>query len=208
MSDKLCVELCSGSARLAHAFGDAGWEAITVDIDPKTNPTICADVQTLSARDIILAMKRPAFSDYREVFVAMAPPCNATSRANPNGWLRTIGPYLRIGAACTDIARDILQAKGHGFFMLEQPDGRAHWFYGTPSFIINLGDFGKPTKKRSQIWTNVPLGLIPASVFRKPQTHRSRKEIHHNELERTPAQRAAYPLPFVNAVLEAVESQP
>ena len=203
----LCIDLCSGLGGLSQAFKAAKWEVITVDIDPKFHPTICADVQGLSAEDILQATELHSFSAYGIVVVGMGPPCNATSRANPNRWLKTIGSYLRIGAACADIARDILQAAGKGFFILEQPDGRAHWFYGNPSFLVNLGDYGKPTKKRSQIWTNIPLGLIPAKVIRKPQTHKSRKEIHHNEAEKTSALKAMYPLQFSQAILEAV-SQP
>lgn len=108
--------------------------------------------------------------------------------------------------ACTDIAKDILQRKGHGFFAIEQPDGRAHWFYGSPSFVVNLGDYGKATKKRSQIWTNIPIGLLPKSVIWKSDAHKSRKEIHRNEKERTPEQKAAIPFQFSQAILDAVEA--
>jgi hypothetical protein len=41
---KLCTYLCSGLAPTAEIFRKAGWNVVTIDIDPKFNPTICEDV--------------------------------------------------------------------------------------------------------------------------------------------------------------------
>lgn len=51
------VELFSGTGKMAKAFKKMGWDVITIDNDPKHNPTICMDI--LDITPLFLANLNP-----------------------------------------------------------------------------------------------------------------------------------------------------
>jgi len=65
------LELYSGTGSVGRAFRDMGWEVISVDIDPKTDCTLCMDVRDLTARQL------PAQPD----LIWASPVCTHYSRA-------------------------------------------------------------------------------------------------------------------------------
>ena len=47
------LELFCGTKSISNAFAAAGWETYTVDWDKSFNPTLCADIGTLTKEDLI-----------------------------------------------------------------------------------------------------------------------------------------------------------
>src|SRR4051812_2406245 len=72
----LAVELFSGTAGATAAFRMRDWDVITIDNDPRHNPTICADLSR--------AVNWPSVLGGRPVqLLWCSPPCTEFSDANP-----------------------------------------------------------------------------------------------------------------------------
>jgi hypothetical protein len=65
------VELFSGIASVSKVFRAAGWECVTVDVDPAAEPDICIDVLQMT----------PEMVDHGPDVCWMSPPCTMYSRA-------------------------------------------------------------------------------------------------------------------------------
>ena len=59
MTNKLCIDLCCGRKGFSRAFADAGWDVITVDLNPKFNASITADVRDLLNDASFMSLKNP-----------------------------------------------------------------------------------------------------------------------------------------------------
>ena len=68
------LELFSGTGRLARAFGELGWEAVTLDSSERCGVDICCDILEW---------------DYSEMeqfdHIQMSPPCTEVSQAKTRG---------------------------------------------------------------------------------------------------------------------------
>jgi hypothetical protein len=67
------LDLFSGTGSVSRVFEEAGWECVSVDIDPKFNPTICCSVL-----DIPIDRWEPGYFDY----IHASPVCREYSRAH------------------------------------------------------------------------------------------------------------------------------
>ena len=79
MQRKLVVlDLFSGLGGWSKAFKDRGHKVITIDNNPKFNPTICKD---------IMKLKRKDFDGYNFDILLASPPCTEFSKSNmPDSW--------------------------------------------------------------------------------------------------------------------------
>ena len=200
---KLTIDLCSGLGGLSQAFKDEGWEVVTVDDNPKFNPTICADIRKVTSQDIAGATRLQNFPEYEIVVIVASPPCQRFSIANPLWPKKGIGEAMEIVGACLELIAEIKPK----FWLLENPRGRLRWFLGKPYSSFNLKGLGYRTCKPTDLWGNVPFGLIPDGG--KNNDFRGRKypapKGSYFGQVRSPALRAKMPYGLSKAVLEAVD---
>ena len=147
------LELFAGTGSIGRAFKSHGWEVVSVDIDAKAEPTICADLATF---------------DYRSLggsfdCVWASPPCTQYSIARSKA--RT--PRDLVGAyALVSRALEIDQHSQPRAWFLENPQsgllkGRAV-VAGLPHFVdLDYCSYGFGYRKRTRLWTNTDFQWAP-----------------------------------------------
>jgi hypothetical protein len=170
----------------SQAFVDAGWEVITIDVDPKFAPVIVADVRTL--------LDDSEFMSLKPEVILTSPPCTRLSRADD--WpLPGIYEGLSVAGACLEIVARMRPK----YWGLENPqESMIRWFIGAPTKRLRLNSFGYRTVKRTGLWGNIPLGLINDSPKVNP------KGVRWENGPRAPHIRAMMPYAFSKAILNAV----
>ena len=140
---RLCVDLCSGLGGFSQAFNKSpDWEVITVDIQRKFKPTICADVRFLPLRE-----------NLQPDLLLASPPCERFSIACHTFPKIGIKKAMElVGATFEAVAW--LKPKE---WLIENPMGRLRWFLGTPAQTIRLIDYGAPYWKKTDLWGSVHL---------------------------------------------------
>jgi hypothetical protein len=182
------LDLCAGyksvSQSINKILGDT--VSITVDIDPRLNPDICADVRLW---------------DYKSSFpvghfdiIWASPPCTHYSRAKTVG-KRDFRLYDAIAKRCFEII-EYFQPKqwfvenpGGGGLMDKRPFMRRYEPFKNPCCYCR---YGKPYKKPTNIWSNKPnLNLkvcnsqTPCTTFKRYGYHLSTVQSgpsKHNEV--------------------------
>ena len=166
------LDLCCGLKGASREFEKAGWEVTTVDIDPKFDPSILADVN-------LLHIEPPGYFD----LIWSSPPCtDYTKAALPASWKCNGGthhpPDMRPFLNCYRIVRYLRPR----WWVIENVQGAVPYFrlvLGDPvkrvGSRILWGDFpifdtspkyGKwklsPTEDRPAIRSEIPAGLSKA----------------------------------------------
>ena len=93
------LELCCGSKSVSKYFEAQGWECVTVDIDPKFEPTLCEDVRNIDPPN---TWKAGEFD-----VVWCSPPCTFFSIARTRA-PRDFRTADQIVLACWDIIRHLI----------------------------------------------------------------------------------------------------
>ncbi len=199
MSDMLCIDLCSGLGGFSKAFVDAGWEVVTVDVEPKFKPTFVADVCELIERPDFFGAYR-----YPDVLLA-SPPCNKFSVANTHGWPQWgIKKAMEVAGACFEaVAR--LEPK---WWLIENPRGKLRKLAPfPPAMTIRYSDWSQsqPSQKPTDLWGNISLPIAP--THRRPASGSNQTALWHARYTNDAAETAKVPIEVSQAVLEAV-SQP
>lgn len=186
MPTKLCIDLCAGRGGFSSAFkGEEDWEVVTVELDKKFKPTICADVCHL-----------PLKPGLKPDCLLAGPPCERNSIACSQWPKQGVGLALKIVGACLEAVVS-LKPKA---WLLENPKGRLRWFMPvTPKSTVNYCDYDQFYKvtKPTDLWGNVSLPMVRKQKIRKVNWG--------YDLPRDAAHRAEMPLGFSVAVRQGVE---
>ena len=146
------LELFSGTGSVGAAFRRAGWDVVSVDLDPDAVPDICADVLDLDYH----ALWRPGDFDA----VHASPPCTQYSRA------RTTARTPRDLEGADAIVKRTLEIIFHlrpTCFIVENPytgmmKDRPVMHFMTPLMrVVTYCTYGLPYKKQTAIWSNLLL---------------------------------------------------
>jgi hypothetical protein len=146
------LELFSGTGSIGKAFAAAGWDVVSVDIEATSNPTFCADVMAWDYRQF----PRGHFD-----FVWGSPPCTMYSCA------RTTAKTPRdLEGADALVARTLEIIEYFGVpWCFENPQTgllkTREVVRGLPYVDCTYCKFGFPYKKRTRLWTSLPLQLPP-----------------------------------------------
>ncbi len=207
---KICVDLCTGLGGFSRAFKEnPEWKVITVDIEPKFKPTVCADLTKIDWTEF-----KKTYCEGRSPDVLLAsPPCERFSIACRTWPKMGIKKAMEIVGACFE-AVGVLRPK---YWMIENPMGRLRWFLGKPGMTIRQCDYGAPYQKKTDLWGNIQLPMLEATKEAKFWVY---KEGHFNAKNPKPtvnffihaasgtgngkAKRAEIPLGLSQAILEVV----
>ncbi len=165
-SPRTVLSLCDRTGNMVQPWLDAGYEAITVDLQPsptanKARHHFVADVTRWRYP---LQFGRPAC-------VFAFPPCTHLAISGAR-WFKEKGlgsliDALRIVEAC----REICETSGAPF-MIENPVGTLSTYWREPDHTFDPCDYGDPYTKRTCLWTGggfvLPPMIKPGDMFGQP----------------------------------------
>jgi hypothetical protein len=202
LENKLCLDLCSGKGGFSQAFVQAGWKVITVDIEPKFEPSLVADVTKI---DWEWFKQEYLNGESLDVLLA-SPPCNHFSLACLQFPRKGVQSAFEIVGACFEAIAYLKPKK----WLIENPRGRLRWLIGTPKQTIRYSDYDSAIKmmKTTDLWGNIPLPMVrhERRITRtKGLTHLQRLRLFPANAKLS-AERAMIPLGVSQAVLQGVEA--
>lgn len=156
------LELFCGTKSMSKAFDEAGWETYTVDWNKEFEPTLCADISTLTVDDIIeLCGGKP------EVIHA-SPDCTSYSVAaiskhrvknKLTGNLDPISEYAKFCDETNTHVVELIKELNPKYFFIENPRGgmrKMTFMKDIPRYTVTYCQYGDTRMKPTDIWTNHP----------------------------------------------------
>ena len=131
------LDLCCGLKGASDDFKNNGWDVVTVDINPKFNPDIIADICDLHLEGRFdLIWSSPACQDYSKTSLQASWKCNGGSHKDPD---------MRLFLNCCRIIRYLKPR----WYVIENVRG------AVPYFSLVLGDYQKKVGSR-YLWGDFP----------------------------------------------------
>jgi len=160
------LELWSGTSSGTRPWADRGYEIVTVDNDPKYNPTICKDILDVTLEDL------EEFGPFD--FVWASPECRTYSVANMHS-----GHWLN-GIAATEAARASNVRVKHTLYLLENLD-TPFWVLENPRGMLRTQNFmnkyhrvtvtycqyGDFRMKPTDLWGKFPRMWVPIPMCKR-----------------------------------------
>lgn len=156
------LDLFCGTKSIANAFQRHGHEVYTVDWNADFQPTLCADIGTLTADDIINLC-----GGVPDVIWA-SPDCTSYSvaaisyhrRKNPEtGNLDGITEYAQMCDKINQHVIELIKELNPKYFFIENPRGgmrKMSFIQGIPRYTVTYCQYGELRMKPTDIWTNYP----------------------------------------------------
>ena len=155
------LDLFCGTKSIANAFEARGHEVYTVDWDKQFNPTLAADIGSLTVADII------RLCDGKPDVIWASPDCTTYSVCKisyhrykeEDGSLSPVTDYAK---RCDEINRHMISlivALKPKYWFIENPVAgmrKMDFMKGLPRYTITYCQYGENRQKPTDIWTNHP----------------------------------------------------
>jgi site-specific DNA-cytosine methylase len=193
---KLVIDVCAGLGGFSQAFkDDPEYEVVTIEVNKKQRPTICADVRYL-----------PLKKDLAPVLLLQSPPCNHFSLACLQFPRVGVKQALEVVGACFEAVAWLKPKR----WLIENPRGRLRHIIGKPPQTVRYSDYDSEITmmKTTDFWGNIMLPMVKHErrihlSSEKDAIKRLHKNFPHgNKYEK--AERAKIPMGVSQAILEAV----
>jgi|TARA_R110000824_G_scaffold27062_2_gene92418 hypothetical protein len=160
---RYCVELWSGDSTGLAAARNYGDVVVTVDIDPKFNPDICADILEVTVDDIHMALRERGWKGERIFYVWSSPCCKVFSVAGFHA------NHFKDGRPQTQKAKAMVRRHIHSlalieglnpiFWTVENPVGLLRtmkWMQRYHRDTITYCSYGDSRMKPTDLWGGFP----------------------------------------------------
>lgn len=155
------LDLFCGTKSISNAFAARGHEVYTVDWNAQFLPTLCADIGTLTAQDII------KLCDGVPDVIWASPDCTTYSiaaisrhrRRDQNGNLCPVSEYAKKCDAYNEHLIALIKELNPRFWFIENPRAgmrKMNFMQGLPRYTVTYCKYGDRRMKPSDIWTNHP----------------------------------------------------
>ena len=155
------LDLFCGTKSIATAFEKRGHTVFTVDWDKRFDPTLCADIGSLTAADII-----DLCGGVPDVIWA-SPDCTTYSvaaisthrRKELNGNLAPITDYAKRCDEINEHLIELITEVNPPFWFIENPVGglrKMDFMQERPRHTVTYCQYGERRQKPTDIWTNHP----------------------------------------------------
>lgn len=155
------VDLFCGTKSISNAFKARGHTTFTIDWDQSFNPTLAADIGTLTAADII------KLCGCTPDVIWASPDCTTYSvshlrthrRKEADGRLSPVSDYAK---RCDEINAhlvELIQELKPRYWFIENPVGcmrKMDFMQGLPRYTLTYCQYGERRQKPTDIWTNHP----------------------------------------------------
>lgn len=164
------LELHCGTKSISKVFEKNGWECITLDIDPRWNPTICCDILTWDYKSAY----PPGYFD----MVHSSPPCTTFSSARwfnngrfGNTTESLTNDMINLGIPPLQKTLEIIKYFKPACYTIENPQsGRMKNFLDLPYTDCSYCQYGSSYRKNTRLWNNIDLQLKKCKCTNRHQS--------------------------------------
>lgn len=170
------LELFCGTKSVSNAFKKAGWEVYTIDWNKDFEPTLCADISKLTAKDIVALCG--GFPDV----IHASPDCTSYSvmaishhrEKEPNGNLKAKTDYAKFCDKTNAHVIDLIRELNPKYFFIENPVGglrKMDFMQGLQRYTVTYCQYGEHRQKPTDLWTNHPFPMFKPPCKRGAPCH-------------------------------------